>query len=195
MANGMTMVTEGTRTMLSDIKPEGRQDSVLFFYICSIVRLDFSQESYTNSLHGRTPSDLSSSHITTLGTKFSIHELWGRMPLERRLCPNQSTNVRKNMCLEKSGPWGHRQTAGLPQVSSWLLRQERVVSWAIWQFTQASATAGGKRRSHGPCANPHRLRLLQMGEGGLILGVSTLWMLQALSVPCRKAGEDFGRDK
>lgn len=43
--------------------------------------------------------------------------------------------------------------------------------------------------------NPHKLRLQQVGEGGVDPGVSSLWMLQALKISCRKAEEGFERDK
>lgn len=116
------MVTVGTRTRMSDINPEGRQNPVLLFYICPIVRSNWSQENHINPSVAGPPSDLSTSHITILGTMFSIREPLRRIPLGKRLCPNQSTNVTKNLGLGNSGLWGHRQTAVFPDMSSWLLQ-------------------------------------------------------------------------
>lgn len=121
-------------------------------------------------------SDLSTSYITALGTVFSICEPLGRIPLGRRLCPSQSTKVTKNLAWKILG---YRDTQTDNSLSPYKLM----------------ATTGRRGRSHGPCVNPHKLRLLQVGVGDLDPGVSSLRMLQALRISFRKAGEGCERDK
>lgn len=66
---------------------------------------------------------------------------------------------------------------------------------SILSLYELMATTGGRGRSQELCVNPLELRLLQVGEGDLDPGVSSLWMLQALRISFRKAGEGFERGK
>lgn len=137
--------------MMSDIKPEGSQDSVLFFYVCSIVRLSLPQESSTNSLCGRVP--VTSVPLISLhwGPSFQYMNFQGG-------CPQRGDYVQTKvpMC-QRTCAWktlGHGDTdrqTGLTHISSWLLRQERVVSWAMCLSTQAQAPTSGRERSGSRC--------------------------------------------